>query len=196
MEMVNRGGLTYWVPISERTSGSISNIAKWEEAFRIYTEGNPSRAVELIQYSHIIHEAALEYPWENVYSYDREFRLHMSKYPLRNWGIILQQTWTLKMQRQVGGSSRGGSSHGHSSKDANGRSSRRNICWKFNQGRCTYRISCKFEHKCAICNKWGHGAVNCCRGRNRTNRDYYDNETGERRNYHREYREPHDKKND
>ena len=68
MEMVNRGGLSYWVPISDRNSSSISNIVKWEEAFRIfssiYTEGNPSRGVELIQYCNIIHEAALEYPWE------------------------------------------------------------------------------------------------------------------------------------
>ena len=22
-------------------------------------------------------------------------------------------------------------------------------------------MSCKFEHRCLICNKWGHGAQNC-----------------------------------
>ena len=109
MEIVNRGGMTYWVPVSDRNSATISNIAKWEEAFRIfsriYTEGNPFRAIELIQYNHIIHEAALEYPWESVYAYDREFRIHMSKYPSCNWGIILQQAWTLKLHRSgVGGS--------------------------------------------------------------------------------------------
>ena len=101
------GGMTYWVPVSDRNSATISNIAKWEEAFRIfsriYTEGNPSRAIELIQYNHIIHEAALEYPWESVYAYDREFHIHMSKYPSRNWGIILQQAWTLKVCRSGGG---------------------------------------------------------------------------------------------
>ena len=88
MEMVNRGGLSYWVPINDRGNMSISNIARWEKAFRvysrIYTEGNPSRAIELIQYNHIIHKVALEYPWENVYAYDRKFRIHMSKYPTRN----------------------------------------------------------------------------------------------------------------
>ena len=199
MEIVNRGGLSYWVPVSERSSNTINNIAKWEEVFRIYsriyTEGNPTRGVELIQYSHIIHKAALEYPWENVYSYDREFRIHMSKYPLRNWGVILQQVWTLKMRRQVGTSS-----HGSIGKDANGRSSTRNICWKFNQGRCSYGISCKFEHKCAICNKWGHGAVNCQRGRgnngyDRAGRDYHDSEMGEH-GYHREHRDKKYQKND
>ena len=95
MEIVNRGGMSYWVPINDRNSQNISNIAKWEEAFRIYsriyTEGNPSRAIELIQYNHIINEVALEFPWESVYAYDREFRVHMSMYPSCNWGIILQQ---------------------------------------------------------------------------------------------------------
>ena len=102
MEMVNRGGLSYWVPVNDRGSANILNIAKWQEAFHIYshiyTEGNLNRAIKLIQYNHIIHEAALEYPWESVYAYDHEFKIHMSKYPSRNWGIILQQAWTLKMK--------------------------------------------------------------------------------------------------
>ena len=163
MEMVNHGGLSYWVPISDRNDQNISSIAKWEEAFHIYTEGNPSHAIELIQYNHITHEAALDYPWDSVYAYDHEFRIHMSKYPNRNWGIILQQAWTLKMKRSYTRGN-GNNGHGGSTSRDNGtgsRSSRRNICWKFNQGRCTYGISCKFEHKCAICNKWGHRAVNC-----------------------------------
>ena len=112
MEMVNRGGISYWVPIAERSAGAINSINKWEWAFRIflkiYVEGNPSRAEELIQYNHIIHEAAGEYPWESVYAYDREFRIHISKFPTRNWGIILHQAWTLKMKRH--GASAGGSS--------------------------------------------------------------------------------------
>ena len=188
MEMVNRGGLSYWVPINDRGDGSINNIAKWEEAFRIYsriyTEGNPGRAIELIQYSHIIHEEALEYPWESVYAYDREFRVHMSKHPSRNWGIILQQAWTLKMRK----SQKGNGYHSNSGRDnlGNGRNRNRNICWKSNQGRCTYGMSCKFEHRCAICNKWGHGAINCRRGRGSDRSgnegyDYSDRETGERR---------------
>ena len=189
MEIVNRGGMSFWVPINDRNSQSISNIAKWEESFhvysRIYTEGNPSRAIELIQYSHIIHEAALEFPWESVYAYDKEFRVHLSKYPSRNWGIILQQAWTLKMRRnpnpnQSGRDANNGHQHNHG-----------NICWKFNQGCCTYGVGCKFEHKCAICNKWGHGVVNyrCGRGDNR-DRDhdyhhYHDNEMEEKSRYHR-----------
>ena len=43
MEMVNRNGLTYWVPI--RDSSNINSFAKWEQAFRVfwnvYTEKFP-----------------------------------------------------------------------------------------------------------------------------------------------------------
>ena len=194
LEMINRGGFTYWVPVSDRNTTIISNIAKWEEAFRIYsrvyTEGNPSRATELIQYNHIIHEAALEYPWENVYSYDREFHIHMSRYPSRNWGIILQQAWTLKMKR-TGGSLSNKRDQQQGQGNGNGRS-RRNICWKFNQGKCTFGVSCKFEHRCGICNKWGHRAWQCRKGKDEyREHDFYDNETGERgRHHHREHHEP------
>ena len=61
MEMVNRGGMSFWVPISDRESISINNYGKWEQAFRvfsnIYTYHHPTRAGELIQYNHIIHTA-------------------------------------------------------------------------------------------------------------------------------------------
>lgn len=40
---------------------------------------------------------------------------------------------------------------------------RHRLCFKFNQGRCHFGPSCKFEHKCGLCLKWGHGADNCRR---------------------------------
>ena len=39
----------------------------------------------------------------------------------------------------------------------------KDICWKFNMGKCTFGLSCKFDHKCALCLKFGHGAHNCRR---------------------------------
>ena len=35
LEMIIRGGKTYWVPATETTS--ISNVIKWEQAFRVYS---------------------------------------------------------------------------------------------------------------------------------------------------------------
>ena len=54
MEMVNRGGLSYWVPVGDRSS-TIGIVHHWDQAFRvfskIYLEYHPGRASELIQYS-------------------------------------------------------------------------------------------------------------------------------------------------
>ena len=106
MEMVNRNGLSYWVPLKERDSTSINNFQKWEQAFRIfskiYTEKFPEKATELIQYNCIIHSASLSFTWENVYSYDRDFRLHMSRHPDRTWSVILQQAWSLRLRDRLG----------------------------------------------------------------------------------------------
>ena len=95
MQMVVKQGKTFWKPSSLYEGVTINNIAKWEQAFRvfadIYTRAHPHRATELIQYNHIIHMTASTYVWDNVYLYDKDFCIHMSNYPERNWGIILQQ---------------------------------------------------------------------------------------------------------
>ena len=92
LEMVIREGRTYYVPVNE--SSSINGFLKWEQAFRvfanIYTKSNPSRLSELIEYNHIIHTIAMSYTWENVYLYDKDFRMHMARNPRRSWSVILQ----------------------------------------------------------------------------------------------------------
>ena len=37
MELVSRGGLTYFVPVADRETNTINNFSKWEQAFRIYS---------------------------------------------------------------------------------------------------------------------------------------------------------------
>ena len=82
MEIVSKNGQTYFQPVSERETGNINSLVKWDQAYRvfcaIYTEIHPNRANELLQYSHIIHHAANLFIWENVYAYDMDFRIHMS----------------------------------------------------------------------------------------------------------------------
>ena len=36
-------------------------------------------------------------------------------------------------------------------------------CCQFNKGHCTYGLSCKYDHHCAVpeCGKFGHGAHIC-----------------------------------
>ena len=96
MELVSRGGSTFFVPVADRENSSvISSFNKWEQAFRvfanIYTRIYPDRAPELVQYNHIIFTAAQSFTWDNVYLYDCEFRMHLSNFLERSWSIILQQ---------------------------------------------------------------------------------------------------------
>ena len=159
IEMVNRGGMSYWVPLSDRESTAISSYTKWEQAFRVfnnvYMSFHPNKAVEMIQYNHIIHTASLSFAWENVYKYDREFRLPMSKHHMkRNWSVILQQAWAIYLKDKVN------SSVSQNNPNYNTKP-RRRLCFDFNSGNCTYGKRCKFDHRCSFCNKYGHGSYNC-----------------------------------
>ena len=167
MIMVNKGGMSYWVPMSHRNQ-TISSYSKWDQAFRvfldIYTMNHANRTSELIQYGHIIQTASMTYAWENVYFYDREFRRHMERHPTCSWGVILQQAWTmyLKDRNTYTPGSKNMSGHAGKSGNVNCR-----LCFDYNEGNCTYGAKCKFEHKCSFCFKYGHGVWNCRRAANK-----------------------------
>ena len=170
LKMIIKNGRTFYVKVQDGMS--ISGFGKWEAAFRIYsniyTTAHPNRASELIQYNHIIHMASLKYIWDNVYMYDKDFRLHLSKYPNRSWAIILQQSWSLRLQDRLRHSDfaerfqHGKSKHfqGGSSKAFG--SNNKTFC-KFNRGKCNFGASCKYDHRCSYCNKFGHPSISCCR---------------------------------
>ena len=136
MEMVSREGRTYFVPVQDRDVSNIGTFSKWEQAFRvfvhIYTCAYPGKASELIQYNHLIHTASLSFAWDNVYLYDKDFRMHLSKHPGRSWAIILQQSWTLRLKDRY--TSGGGASKSVSG-DRSGR--KRDICYRFNREKCS-----------------------------------------------------------
>ena len=176
MRMVNKGGVPAWAPAKDREV--ISSFSKWEQAFRvysnIYTEVFPRKAAELIQYNHVINTAAQSFVWDNVYLYDKMFRRHLSKFPSRSWAVILQQAWTMCLKDRYGNGNDRFKGNGDRNKQ------RRDVCWKFNKGKCTFGLGCKFEHKCALCLKFGHGSHNCRRTKSDRDRDL-----------ERNYREPH-----
>ena len=158
MELVNKNGMTFWSPIKNRdATNGITNFSRWETAFRvfsnIYTTHYPLRLTELLQYAHVIYTASLTYVWENVYLYDREFRFHMSRHPQRNWSVILQQAWNLRLKDKIKHESFNGDRSKPKSND---------ICKRFNRGKCNLGASCQFVHKCFGCGKFGHG-VHICR---------------------------------
>ena len=163
MTLVNRGGLSYWIPLEK--SNSIGNYVKWEQAFRVflhvYSSKFPTKATELIQYNHTIQTAANSYSWDNVYQYDKEFRRHIERHPTRKWSIILQQAWTMFLKDRVNATpSKNGNSSQNGSEGGKPKTSRR-LCYDFNDGNCRFGNKCRFEHKCGFCGKYGHGTINC-----------------------------------
>ena len=166
MQLVWRNGRTFYAPVKEGVT--INSFNKWEQAFRvfanIYTQEYPHRSAQLIQYNHVIHDIAQTYLWSNVYAYDKDFRIHMAKNPRRSWGIILQQSWSMRLKERLTGDYHqrfGGVGNG--SQDRYDQPRVNEPCRRYNRGKCTYGVNCKFEHRCSYCYKYGHGMHNCRR---------------------------------
>ena len=90
MEWVHHEGNTYLVPANR--DQRITGICKWEQAFRIYATiycgAHPSQVKEVWQYISVINTAAASYAWDNVASYDINFR-HLMAFNLdRSWAIM------------------------------------------------------------------------------------------------------------
>ena len=152
---------------------TINSFSRWEQAFHIfaniYTSEFPQGSSELIQYNHIIHSIAGMYTWDNVYAYDREFRLHIGRHPERSWLVILQQAWSMKLRDRL---THGGGTNSFTSNSQQpvtslqlgggppkGKSS--DACRRFNKGYCKFGTICRCNHKCLYCNKFGHTVLTC-----------------------------------
>ena len=136
MEIVNRGEYTYFVPVADHECSSITSFFKWEQAFRnfskVYMSRYPNKSAELIQYNHIIFTVSQTFIWENVYLYDKEFRLHISNYPQRSWSVILQQAWSMYLKDRIKYDY-----NGSNNKTGNqNQKAKRENCRRFNVGKC------------------------------------------------------------
>ena len=173
-ELVVKDGKTFWSPVSSAENVAITNFQKWEQAFRvfsnIYCKAHPSRSGEMIEYNHIINSIAVSYAWDNVYAYDKDFRLHISRHPNRSWAIILQQAWSLRLRDRISKGSETPGHHHHQQHSQSGgkqkggggsSSSSFDYCKRFNRGKCNLGKSCRYKHHCTYCNKFGHGVVVC-----------------------------------
>ena len=71
LEIVNRNGVSFLSPVAERETHQINSYARWEQAFRVYsnviTSQLLSKAPEFLQYNHTIHTAAMSYHLENIF---------------------------------------------------------------------------------------------------------------------------------
>ena len=170
LQLFHKDGQTFYAPPSTPTT-AITSFGKWDRAFRIfsniYLKAHPHRALELNEYIHTIHHISQTYVWDNCYAYDKEFRYFMGLHPERSWCNILQKAWAFRLNEKIRHTShqndyfnRHGNDRGRSNYNKTPPSGT-DSCKRFNRGKCTYGASCRYEHRCDYCRKFGHGMFNC-----------------------------------
>ena len=165
LELMVRDGHPYF-STRHGESGKVSNIRKWDHAFRVYTtiyvQSNPHRAGEIMQYMHVIHTAAANYSWESVSYYDFMFRHLMAAKPWRSWAKKYNQGWNLALRRDHGGNlSHSSYSQGANQPAAKRRDWKEDCCWKYNNNKCNKGNDCKYDHRRTYCGAWNHSFYNC-----------------------------------
>ena len=168
LELVHREGETFYQPAE--APNQITNVRKWEQAFRIYAmiycNANPEHTGEIWQYTYIINTAAATYVWENVAEYDYNFRQLMEFNPKRNWAVIYSQMWQLAMTEKLQKDFRFQGQHHRDFSEkkfsAQKISKDDEYCWGFQRsGKCRWGEKCRFVNRCKYCDSPKHG-VNAC----------------------------------
>lgn len=166
--LTSRQGKMYHVPPLDREDNTIATFKRWQTAFKVfmavYLEEHPDRshkAIELIQYTQMIEEMTTTWIWENVFKYDKSHRRMMQTFPRRKWHVPYDIGKShLKVTHAMNPNNNNPRFH----KPGQGSKPKKEICRNFNRGKCSYGNSCRFDHKCAICGKYGHCALNCRAG--------------------------------
>lgn len=145
---------------SESERQGINSIKKWLVGINIYATAyckqNPHKAPELFQYILDIQDAAVTYTWESVYVYDRVIRKLMDKNPGRRWNTPHVKYFNKLMKPK-----NWNNGAGNARRASDGFRPKREICWKYNKGKCQKGESCHRDHKCNFCGKFGHGEHVC-----------------------------------
>ena len=95
--------------------------------------------------------------------YDKDFRIHRSKHPLRNWSIILQQAWALRLRDKPAHLVSNAAHPSYTNNNQNNTTPKKfeEPCRRYNKGRCPFGSGCHFEHRCSYCFKLGHSILTC-----------------------------------
>ena len=88
----------------------------------------------------------------------RIFGSTLANHPERNWSILLQQAWSLRLREWSGSVSNGNNSNSHTT---NSGKKFDEPCRRYNKGRCPFGSGCRYEYRCSYCFKLGHAAINC-----------------------------------
>ena len=142
--------------VETNTVKDIPNFDTWVKAYctymAIYLMANPDRALEMVKYEHVIHDASLRYDWRSVLLYDITFHQAQSEEPGCSWGVMDTElyaecfTGRVLPRLPMGDKTRV-----------------QKACYPFNQGKCTWK-NCCYLHKYSKCGRMGHPAVKCRQG--------------------------------
>ncbi len=153
----------------------INSFGMWCKAALVYMAAHqkyhPEKAAELLEYRASIEGFARTYPWVKVAEYDRKFRRNMAKKPWRHWGLINQTLVSKVLQAEEEPHHKSFKKEKEKEKsEAEGKSAKgigkkkKGLCRRWNNAEdCQFGERCYYDHRCAVCGKSSHGAINCPR---------------------------------
>ena len=111
-----------------------------------------------------------------LYLYDIIHRRLMGKNPNRSWSAIFLQALGVRLRdpltRPSAYQSNGNNNNvSLGTQPKPGRSKSKDVCWICNKGRCSYGQNCRFEHKCANCNRPRHPSSQYRKEKNNKEKD-------------------------
>ncbi len=153
----------------------IDSWDKWLSAFHVfmslYLERHSARAAELLKYAETIRLASVQFSGFGWRTYDEQFRLRHAVNPASSWGDMDIELWvTVAAAASIGsatprpknryntfGPAAGGRGNlpGPRSLGSGG------VCYAFNRAQGCRFAPCKFVHKCSVCSRANHNALNC-----------------------------------
>ena len=147
-----------WGLSSTDLQGQLIQTPPWSLVLS-YEHAIRKRAYSLMVSENLKIGAAFEQAWKCPTTKERHFITPLALYSKRSnpgssWG-----EWSPKSKGK--GKSKSGSGKGKATgKGASTAPDGSKICFRFNQGKCSYQ-KCKFSHICNKCFKKGHNALNC-----------------------------------
>ena len=91
--------------VEHKSKFSIEKIEEWTDAFLIffsavYLSVYPSKAQELLRFSHIVCDAAKRFYGWGWRIYDIQFRLRQQYVPNRSWAVLDGELWQVQVGKK------------------------------------------------------------------------------------------------
>ena len=163
----------------------IFNFEMWAQCFSLYAAvripEQPSLARDLRAYFFSIAAMAKKYPWPSWILYDQSFREEAAWMPDKLWGKEDASLYARYFNGNTTGIPEAGFWYCHTQDHSSARCPHKppvkkakqedtkaapdEPCkrYNYNDGRCTFGVSCRYPHKCSACGGGAHLLTHCYR---------------------------------